>query len=222
MITQIFFAKISPVWENITDDLIKMVSSERQARLAKFRFDIDRKLSLYGELLVRYQICKLLDLDNKGIMFTKNKSGKPYLQNYPEFHFNISHTRNAIAVAFSNSEIGIDIEKIKSPDFKIAKRFFTSSEQNYIFTQENSERAFYEIWTKKEAYIKYTGTGLSVSLKSFNVLDDKNTTMSYMVEIEDYILSSFCEKFIKEEPTVTVLTENDLQIFLEKITTHQI
>lgn len=219
MTTQTFFAEISSIQEPKTNDLMKCVSNERRVQLAKFKFDIDRKLSLYAELLVRYQACKTLGLNNKEIIFIKNRNGKPYMQYHPEFQFNISHTRSAIAVACSNNEIGIDIEKINLPEYKIAKRFFTSYEQEHVFSHEHPERAFYEIWTKKEAYIKHIGTGLSTQLNSFNVLDVKNVSMSYTVEIRDYIISVCCKELLAKEPTFINMTESELQSFFLKIPT---
>ena len=211
MTVQIFFVEISSeqIFEN--DVFMKLVSNERRIKLEKFKFEIDCRLSLYAELLVRYQACKTLGLNNEEVVFGKNKNGKPYLQNHPGFLFNISHTRNAIAMAFANEEIGVDIEKIKSPDFKIAKRFFTSYEQDYILSHEYPERTFYEVWTKKEAHIKCVGTGLSTPLNSFNVLDVNNASMYYTIEIRDYIISIYLNKFAIKAPAIINMTESELQ-----------
>lgn len=212
------FVEILKTSDSAVDDLIKLVSIEKQKKINKLRFDIDRKLSLYSELLVRYQACQELNLSNKEVVFGKSKNGKPFLLDYPEFYFNISHTRNAVVVAFSDSEIGVDIESIKPINLAIANRFYTSCEQEYITTHGNPDYAFYEVWTKKETYIKYLGTGLSTSLNSFNVLDDSLRTMMYTFSMEQYIISICCNGLIKFEPIISTITQDELHLLLNEIT----
>lgn len=215
---KIVFAKISSESEYMTDNLLRLICDERRERINRFRFDIDRKLSLYSELLVRYQAWKELKLLNDQIVFEKSKNGKPLLWDHPEFHFNISHTRNAIAIAFSNNEIGVDVEPIKPVNLAIANRFFTSSEQEYITSHDNPEYSFYEVWTQKEAYIKYLGTGLSTPLNSFNVLDDNLKAIMNTFFIGQYIVSVCCNLLINTNPIISVMTENELHLLFSKIT----
>jgi len=218
MNASIVFAKISSTSDYIDNKLLSLVSNERQERVKKFRFDIDRKLCLYSELLVRYQACRELGIPNEKIIFERNKNGKPFLLSYPEFQFNISHTRNAIAVAISNSEIGVDIESIKPNDLAIANRFFTLSEQDYITSHDNPDYAFYEVWTKKEAYIKYIGTGLSTPLNSFDVLDNQIKSMFQTFATKTYIISTCCNDFFDIGYAFTTMKENELQLLFSKIT----
>lgn len=213
---EIYFMEVSDTSGSITNDLLGLVSEERQERAKKFRFDIDRKLSVYSELLVRYRVCKEFNLLNKEIVFTKNKYGKPFLLNKPTFYFNISHTRNALAVAFSNHEIGIDVESIKTVDFAIANRFFTSSERDYLFAHRNPKRAFYEIWTKKEAYIKWMGTGLSTPLTAFNVLDHMIDSMIHTFETGKYLVSVCCKEIAATKPNIITITEAEMYRLFEK------
>ena len=99
---------------------------------------------------------KLCDCD-----ILKTENGKPYIIKQPDFHFGISHTKNAITVAFSKEPVGVDIEKIRDVDLKVADRFFTEEEQKYINSDVSlSCRRFFEIWTKKEAIIKKSGLKL--------------------------------------------------------------
>jgi 4'-phosphopantetheinyl transferase len=136
----------------------------------------------------------LLGLNNGEIEFGVNEHGKPFLQGHTSFHFNISHTWNAIAIAFSNDNVGVDIEKIKSPDFQISRRFFTSSEQGYILSHNNPGCAFYEIWTKKEAYAKYTGEGLTMSMALLNVLKAHIASKINTFQMKNYMISVCNEK----------------------------
>ncbi|MDR2651722.1 MAG: 4'-phosphopantetheinyl transferase superfamily protein, partial [Prevotellaceae bacterium] len=107
------------------------------------------------------------------LVFYTNQYGKPIFDD--SIYFNISHSGNVIAVVLDSAPVGIDIEIMalatgKGRKDKIMGRFFTPEEQRYCTASadENCER-FYEIWTKKEAYIKKEGKGLSIPLQSFNV-----------------------------------------------------
>ncbi len=217
MSIKIFFLEISCESGSEVSELMELVSPEKKDKLLKLKFDIDRKLSLYSELLVRYHACRELNILNKDIVFAKNKNGKPFLLNYPKFHFNISHTRNAIVVAFLNSEIGIDIESIKPLDLKIAKRFFTSSEYNYVISHDNPNYAFYEIWTKKEAYIKYIGSGLSTPLRSFDVTYGELRSILHTYTIKKYIISICCKGLPISAPKITDLSEIKLKKLINTI-----
>lgn len=97
--------------------------------------------------------------------------GKPYIQNHENWHFNISHTDGIIVIAVSDKPVGVDVERIRKADLRIAKRFFTEKEIAYIDElAEKQDERFFEVWTKKEAYLKYTGDGLRVPLESIDVI----------------------------------------------------
>lgn len=103
----------------------------------------------------------------------KNEYGKPFILKLPNVHFNISHTRNIIIGAISDKPVGIDIETIKPFNSSVVRRFFVSSEQKYIFAnQKNQNIRFCEIWTRKEAYVKWLGKGMNIPFDSFNVLNN--------------------------------------------------
>lgn len=83
-------------------------------------------------------------------------NGKPFFEDYPDFYFNISHSENLIAVAVADSPVGVDIEKKRDANLKIAQRFFSEREKDFV---KDSDSFFY-VWTRKEALLKKTGEGL--------------------------------------------------------------
>ena len=87
---------------------------------------------MYSELLVRYLASKQLNISFSDIVFAKNSYGKPYLSDYPEFHFNVSHSCKYLVVLVSNQPVGVDIEKIDNPNLNIAHRFFLKK-RKHIF-----------------------------------------------------------------------------------------
>lgn len=119
---------------------------------------------------------------NKNPSFAFLENGKPYLKEYPDFHFNISHSDDLVAVAFSNTPVGVDIEKLRDVNLKIAKRYFAEDEKQFV---KDSESFFY-VWTRKEALLKQTGEGIRKELSSFSVLENKNIKT---IKQDNYILS---------------------------------
>lgn len=116
-LNKLYFVEISDIINaDKFERLLSFVSEENREKVKRFYFDIDRKLSLYAELIVRFAACKTLRIKNNEIKFEKGEHGKPYLKDYPNFHFNLSHTRNVITVAISDKPVGVDIEKVKAVD----------------------------------------------------------------------------------------------------------
>jgi 4'-phosphopantetheinyl transferase len=153
------------------------------------------ELSRQAHELLRFIAKQTLGTADEQFLLAKNEFGKPYLTSHPDFHFNISHTQNAITIAFSDVEIGVDIERVRESEMQIAHRFFTSNEISYIEAGDKAER-FFEIWTKKEAYIKWQGKGLSIPLRSFDVLTEISAQFRTF-RIGEYVLSVFAESLEK-------------------------
>ena len=124
----------------------------------------------------------------------KGSHGKPYFPG-TDIHFNISHSGDFKVLAIAETPVGVDIEKVRKADLRVAKRF-CENEYNYI-TQKDSEHRFFEIWTKKEAYLKYKGTGLNGGLDSFDVfsLPEGITTFRF----KEYFISVCGIKEFKTE-----------------------
>jgi 4'-phosphopantetheinyl transferase len=100
--------------------------------------------------------------------FSVNDFGKPYV-NKDGIFFNISHSKGRVACAVSDTPVGLDIEKVtekNDTDIKnFAKRYFVENEIFALERENYSSVAFYEIWTRKEAYSKMLGSALSKNFK---------------------------------------------------------
>lgn len=153
------------------EDLLRCVSYEKQARIKKFRIYEDALRALLGDLLVRYAICSRLKISNAEVEFKLNDYGKPSLEGFPDFHFNISHSGQWVVCVTDSLPVGIDVETIRQIDMGIAKRFFSKDEFADINSKEICDRVdyFFQLWTLKESYIKACGKGLSIPLDSFSI-----------------------------------------------------
>lgn len=134
---------------------------------------------------VKQKAAEKYNIDKSSIEIIKSKHGKPFLENLPDFHFNITHSGKLLVIAISDSLVGIDVEAKRKYSTNIIKRFHPQ-EIDYIKSQDSDNR-FFEIWTKKEACLKYLGTGLSGGLDSFSVLSFSPTPKTYT--FENYYIS---------------------------------
>lgn len=151
-----------------------LISPERRAALAKLRFDKDRRLSLGAGLLFNKALAGF-GIDAAKACIVRGEHGKPNLKEYPEVFFNLSHSESRAMCVVSDCEAGCDVERITGSRIRVAERFFTAEEQNYINAgSAGEEERFFRIWTLKESFIKATGGGLSVPLNSFTVRVSEN------------------------------------------------
>jgi len=113
------------------------------------------------------------NIDSVQFQLKKTENGKPYFENIP-LHFSISHTGKLWGCLISQSNAGLDIQEKRKVNYhKLADRFFLDEE--IAFVRENGMDGFFDIWVRKEACIKYFGTGIR-DIKSFCVVKDGKLT----------------------------------------------
>ncbi len=150
---------------------LRFVSPGRRERIRKFRFEKDRLTSLFGELLLRLMLEEHRGIPAGEIRFCADERGRPGLCGRDDVQISLSHSGRMAAAAFCSRPVGVDLEILRPASLSIADRFFREEEVRYIREAADREEAFYYIWTRKEAFIKKTGEGLSRDLRSFSVLD---------------------------------------------------
>lgn len=157
--------------------LQQTLSPDEQAQAARFRFERDRQRYIVARGVLRSLLGGYLGLAPAAVRFVYSDQGKPALA--PELsqtplHFNLSHSGELALYAFAHSaQVGIDVELMRGNiDFEqIAQRFFSPQEQSALHTLAPAEVAegFFRCWTRKEAYIKAKGLGLTIPLDQFTV-----------------------------------------------------
>ncbi len=139
---------------------------------------------------VKQRIAEEFNIDVNDVEIKRDINGKPFIENLKGVFFNVSNSKELQAVALSESPVGVDIEKVRKANLSVAKRF-CKEEYEYI-TENDSQNRLFEVWTKKEAYLKYTGKGIKGGLDSFNVFD-----MPLIIKIfktDGYFVSYCCER----------------------------
>jgi 4'-phosphopantetheinyl transferase len=144
------------------------------ARAARFRFDHLQRSFILSRGALRVLLGRYLEISPGGVQFRYGPKGKPSLASPGPLQFNASHSGALALFAFTlEREIGVDVEHIRAlPDMQqIASRFFCAeeAEELSLIPTDQRERAFFSCWTRKEAYVKAVGEGLSAPLDSFRV-----------------------------------------------------
>jgi 4'-phosphopantetheinyl transferase len=189
--------------------LLSLISDNRRLEIERLKFTDSKLLSLYSELLVRYLLSKLTKEPFSDFVFDRTEKGKPYVIGHDDIDFNISHTKGMILCSVTDKgRVGVDVERIRHIKYNIMKRCFNLEEISYVEQLPLTDRKFFEIWTKKEAYTKYLGTGLTIDITTINMLSKEHSDKLYSFGSEDYIFSIYCDDNKKVSPVC--ISEDEL------------
>lgn len=152
--------------------LARFLNGEERTRAARFalRELSERWTVARGRL--REVLGARLNMAPADLRFGRDARGKPFLEGGTSLAFNLSHTGDIAALAVAaHGDLGIDIELVRPLREPVAERFFSVAENQVLnaHAEDHREAAFYRCWTRKEAFIKAMGTGLSTPLESFDV-----------------------------------------------------
>jgi 4'-phosphopantetheinyl transferase len=170
-----------------------LLNVEERQRAARFYFPADQRRYTVGRGGLRLLLGYYLQTAPTQIHFVYNRYGKPELapvNGAPALHFNLSHSGEVALYAFAQQRpLGIDIERIK-PDLAwrdLARHVFSPYEQQVLETLPAMEQlpAFYRGWTRKEAYIKARGMGLSLALDQFDVTMEADRSAQLLATRDD-------------------------------------
>ena len=154
--------------------LAALLSPDEQERARRFRFEAHRERWQLTRGLLRFLLGRYLQRAPHELAFDFNAHGKPGLPGCA-LHFNTSHSGDWAAFAFTRiAAVGIDIEQVRgdlSRHEEIARRHFAPAECEQLFSAVQAERvrAFFDLWTCKEAFVKARGDGVFSGLNRFEV-----------------------------------------------------
>lgn len=188
-------------------EYIPLLSAERRARVERLKTEQSRVESLISGLLLSAVLSERCGTSPDKLRFAYGEHGKPYLPDYPECCFSLSHSRGYAALACDDEPVGADIQQILSQK-QHALRFLHPDEQKSILSAEDKAEQFCRIWTMKEAYVKLTGEGMSRSFSSFDVLLMPESSF-FTQRLTDHILTICTNKFTSQ-PEIHTITEIDL------------
>lgn len=163
--------------------MLELLSADERERAARFHFAKDRRHFIVARALLRTLLARYLNLPPHHLSFSYGPYGKPALAGEGEsralLRFNVSHSHGVALYAVARErDVGVDVEYVRRDMVgeSIAERFFSAREVAALraLPAEVQPQAFFNCWTRKEAFIKARGEGLSFPLDRFEVsLDPK-------------------------------------------------
>lgn len=164
---------LQPEW--IKDHCRPVLAADETGRAARFRFPADRDRFLVTHGAIRHILAAYLNVSPGAVRFEYGSHGKPEIAGDGlDLRFNLSHSADiAIAAIVRGSRIGVDVERVRTDAscIEIAEQYFSDGEitKLKVVPADQQTEAFFDCWTRKEAYVKACGGGLSVPLNSFEV-----------------------------------------------------
>ncbi len=150
-----------------------LLAADEIERAQRFQFEHLRRHFIAGRGQLRLILSRYGAGAPDKLAFNYGPYGKPALAGQPALHFNLAHSGNLALLAIARQELGVDVEIIRPlPDWEaIAGRYFSAVEIEQLAAVPGPQRdqAFFTCWTRKEAFLKATGDGLSRPLDSFSV-----------------------------------------------------
>lgn len=171
------------VWQTSLDvpasdfaQLRQILSADERARVDRFHFEVDQRRGTIARAYSRLLLGHILNVPAGELQFEYDEFAKPSLipGQRRALEFNVSHSGEMILIAIATGcAVGVDVEKIRTdldPN-EIAAQFFSAREREILASLPPAARfeAFFACWTRKEAYLKAKGVGLSLPLNQFDV-----------------------------------------------------
>ena len=148
------------------------ISRERRAAIGRLRAQKDKVRSLCCGLLLHYGLYDLGYTDNESWTIAYGEKGKPYFTDHPDVCFNLSHSGDYVACAIADRPVGIDIQNERKTIPGMERTVCPEDDLNTLYqTDEERHLHILESFSAKEAYLKYTGMGMSIGFP--NVLVDR-------------------------------------------------
>ena len=169
-VAKVNYINIENVYPLTYAALYDQASEYRRKKADKYNKQEDALMCILSEAMLRYAL-KQNGLDPL-LLPQKDSNGKPFIEG-EKFKFNVSYAGKFVAIAYSEREIGIDVDRIFMDSGRelVAKYYYTETEYDEIFKdgiEENNALQFAQIWTMKESYLKYLGTEKNRPLASFS------------------------------------------------------
>lgn len=160
--------------DDTIDGAIDLLDGDERNRAARFTFDQDRRRFIASHAGTRLVLARCLGRAAESLRFSVGPFGKPRLVDPPQdVRFNLSHAgERALLATTLGQEIGVDLEAHRAIEvIELAQTFFGPREIEALKMLPEPERvsAFFRCWTRKEAFIKALGQGLSFPLDGFEV-----------------------------------------------------
>lgn len=176
---KLYVCEISKLIEEVKEDATVLdtysdkLGKERMAHILKNSKAEDRACSLGAALLLLFALKEEKPEIEVLPDFDYIENGKPYFEQFPSVHFNLSHTKNMVICGISDMEIGVDIEHIRDIKENTINKVFTDKEKKMA---KGEREGYIRLWTMKEACAKLSGRGLADILDGMEIVEANSGT----------------------------------------------
>ena len=175
-LAHVWAAALNPLPETLAA-FAESLAQDEQERARRFHFPVHRDRFIAGRGLLRRLLGSYLCVKPEAVQFGYGPNGKPMLAGHPEsrpLSFNVAHAEDLLLIAVvTNGSIGVDVEKVRelSDSEDLVRRFFSSNECSQFLKLSAAQKAaaFFNLWTRKEAWLKATGEGITHLLNQVEV-----------------------------------------------------
>lgn len=174
MIT-VYYAECFPfLKDEVFRYYLNKVESRRKEKILKQQEKKEQVRSLAAGSLLHYALCRemgFLPDAKEDFKMEYEAGGKPFLKEYADVHFNLSHSGEYVCCGAGREPVGVDIQKHTVVKDRLALRFFTKEDNRILAEHSDREREelFFRMWSIKESYMKLTGEGMKMGLDSFEI-----------------------------------------------------
>lgn len=196
----------------VIDESKWILPYERTEKAERYKMERDKKLCKIAYCLFAYGLYDKYGFDkNSALNWNKKKYGKPYLEQFPDIHFNISHCKYCAVCGFSEYEIGIDMQEY--PDNisdRLLKKVCSNDEILNIENSYSREKLFIKYWSLKESYLKCIGTGIrgKISDIDFHGINSDNferyNKKFSVFQYDNYCMSICSDRYFQSEDLIFI------------------
>lgn len=174
-----FINRIDAFDENFVEQCSSFFPKWRRDKMLNYKFLQGKVQSALAYLLLIHA------LREEGVFtempdFGYREHNKPYLKNYPDWHFNLSHCKNAVCCILSREDVGVDVEEVGEYKENLAAYISNEEEMEMLHNSDNQADDFYRLWTRKESVFKLLGSGITKDIK--HILNKDVVVDSYKID----------------------------------------
>ena len=193
---KLYYCRLSDSAPDVPSELL---SAYRREKIEKQTNERVRLRSLISELLLRHAMRDGGFAVDGPLNIVVSEQGKPFLRDGGCF-FSLSHSADAALCALGDRNVGADIQIASKANEALIGRFFSEEERAFVRGAEDPDRAFSEVWAKKESFCKMDGRGLALPLGSFSVFDPRIAALLWHTTAGEYHLALCTDMLNTDRP----------------------
>jgi 4'-phosphopantetheinyl transferase len=174
------------------DQAAMLLHPDELRRAQRYHRPADYHRFLLGRVAQRLVLGAYLGLPPAGLHFEPGANKKPQLRAAPQLHYNVSHAGDWVLLAVAGAEVGVDVERLDTlfAFQELLDYSFSPAEKAFIERSPVPYHAFYQLWTRKEAFVKATGRGIDAEFSQVPALDGEHRLASFG-PVPEWTVSSF-------------------------------